>query len=93
MKKRHIRLMVALALLILITISAVVYTSVIIFNKSIRENREEIIIDVSKLAAEQIDGDKINGWLKNGPDEKYKNTERVLNSILHNTPYLQYLYV
>ena len=93
MKKRHLRLMIVLALLILITITAVVYTSVIIFNKSTRDNREEIIINVSKLASEQIDGNKINGWLENGPDENYENTEKVLNSILYNTPYLQYLYV
>ena len=85
--------MIALPLLILITISAVVYTNVIIFNKSTRDNREEIIINVSKLASEQIDGNKINGWLENGPDENYENTEKVLSSILHNTPYLQFLYV
>ena len=93
MKKRHLRLMIALALLILITISAVVYASVIIFNQSIRENREDIIVNVSKLASEQIDGNKVKGWLENGPDEDYINTEKTLKSILHNTPYLQYLYV
>ena len=93
MKKRHLRLIISLALLILITISAVVYSSIIIFNKSTRDNREEIIINVSKLASEQIDGNKVNGWLENGPDESYHNTEKLLNSILHNTPYLQYLYV
>ena len=85
--------MIALALLVMITVAAIVVTSVVIFNRTTRNYREQIIIDVSKLAAGQIDGDLVNGWLNAGADENYLKTGRLLDSILENTPYLQYLYV
>lgn len=93
MKNRNSRLLIVLALLVMITVSAVVYSGVYIFKNTTREHREQIIIDTSKLAAEQIDGDKVNGWFENGPDEEYKETARLLHDILNNTPYLKYLYV
>ena len=92
-KNRHRLLMILLSLLILITVVAIVATSVILFNRTTREYREQIIIRASRLAAEQIDGDKVDGWLTNGADEEYTKTGRLLDSILENTPYLQYLYV
>lgn len=92
-KNRHGFLMILLGLLILVTIVAVVTTSIVIFNRNVRSYREEIIIGVSKLASEYIDGDKIDGWLQNGADEDYTQTGLVLNEILENTPHLQYLYV
>lgn len=85
--------MIILALLVMVTVTAVVVTSVMIFNRTTRNYREQIIIDVSKLAAEQIDGDRIDDWLTDGADEEYMETGRLLDSILENTPYLQYLYV
>lgn len=85
--------MLVLALLVMITVTAVVVTSIVIFNRTTRNYREQIITDVSKLAAEQIDGDLVNGWLNAGADENYMETGRLLDSILENTPYLQYLYV
>lgn len=92
-KNRHRLLMLVLALLVMITVTAVVVTSIVIFNRTTRNYREQIITDVSKLAAEQIDGDLVNGWLNAGADENYMETGRLLDSILENTPYLQYLYV
>ncbi|MBQ7543215.1 MAG: HD-GYP domain-containing protein [Clostridia bacterium] len=92
-KNRHRILMIILALLVMITVIAVALTSVLIFNRTTRSYREQIIIDVSKLAAEQIDGDRINDWLRDGADDGYMETGRLLDSILENTPYLQYLYV
>ena len=92
-KNRHRLLMLVLALLVMLTVTAVVVTSIVIFNRTTRSYREQIITDVSKLAAEQIDGDLVNGWLNAGADENYMETGRLLDSILENTPYLQYLYV
>ncbi|MCR5835110.1 MAG: HD-GYP domain-containing protein [Lachnospiraceae bacterium] len=93
LKKRHDRLMLFLALLMMLTVGAVVYTGVSIFNNTTRSYREKIIVNASKLAVTQVDGDSIDKWLNDGPDEQYADTARVLESILDNTPYLQYLYV
>lgn len=90
---RHRIMMIILSLLLMITVIAVASTGVVLFNRTTREYREQIIIDASRLSAEQIDGDKIDGWLANGPDDEYMQTGRLLASILDNTPYLQYLYV
>ena len=87
-KNRHRLLMLVLALLVMLTVTAVVVTSIVIFNRTTRSYREQIITDVSKLAAEQIDGDLVNGWLNAGADENYMETGRLLDSILENTPYL-----
>ncbi len=92
-KNRHRILMLALGALVMLTVTAVVVTSVFIFNRSTRDQREQIIVNTARLAAEQIDGDRINDWLANGIDADYEATADVLASILHNTPYLQFLYV
>lgn len=93
MKKRNIILAVIMMLAVLLTVTAVVVAGVSIFNNTTRDYREKIIENSSKLAAEQVDGDKIDEWLENGVDQDYKDTESILSSILNNTPYLQYLYV
>ena len=92
-KNRHAVLMIILALLVMVTVVAVSSTSVVLFNRTTRSYREQIIINTAKLAAEQIDGDKVDGWLQNGADDIYMQTGRLLDSILENTAYLQYLYV
>lgn len=92
-KNRHRLMMFLLGLLILITIVAVVVSSMMIFNRTTRNYREQIITSVSKLSAGRIDGDKIQTWLQNGADDDYIQTGILLESILENTPYLQYLYV
>ena len=92
-KNRHLKLMILLVLLMLLTVVAVVMTSVYILNNTTREHRTQIIENTAKLAAARIDGDKVEGWMTNGKDEDYKATAEVLESILHNTPFLQYLYV
>ena len=86
-------LMVVLAFLVMVTVVAVAATSVILYTRTTRSYREQVIINVSKLAAEQIDGDKVVDWLENGADDAYMQTGRLLDSILENTAYLQYLYV
>ena len=92
-KHRHLIIMLLLALLMILTVAAIVTTSVIILNRTTREHRTQIIENTAKLAATRIDGDKVNGWLQNGKDEAYKETADVLESIMHNTPFLQFLYV
>ena len=92
-RNRHRILMLLLALLVMVTVIAVVLTGMFLFNRTTRSYREQTIINVSKLAAEQIDGDKVDGWLTNGVDDAYMQTAHLLNSILENTANLQYLYV
>ena len=92
-KNRHLLLMILLALLMLFTVAAIVTTSIIILNRTTREHRTQIIEHTAKLASTYIDGDKVEGWLENGADEDYTSTAKTLESILKNTPYLQYLYV
>ena len=85
--------MILLGLVMIITVAAVVTVSVIIMNDTTRSTRTSIIEHAAKLASTRIDGDKVDYWMENGKDEDYESTEEVLDSILHNTPYLQYLYV
>ena len=72
MKKRNIILAVIMMLAVLLTVTAVVVAGVSIFNNTTRDYREKIIENSSKLAAEQVDGDKIDEWLENGEDQDYK---------------------
>ncbi|MBQ7726208.1 MAG: hypothetical protein IJT66_03595, partial [Clostridia bacterium] len=92
-KHRHLVLMLLLALLMLLTVAVIVATSILILNRTTREHRTQIIENTARLAATQIDGNKVDGWMQNGKDEAYQSTAEVLESILRNTPFLQYLYV
>ena len=92
-KRRHIRLIMMLSILIILTVFVEIYVSVMLFSKTTVDYRSEIITKAAKLASEQIDGNKIEGWLENGADADYQATAKRLQSILNNTPYLQYLYV
>lgn len=92
-KHRHLLLMLLLALLMLLTVTAIVITSIVILNRTTREHRTKIIENTAVLATTYIDGDKVDGWLENGQDAEYIATSKRLESILRNTPFLQYLYV
>lgn len=92
-RNRHLLLMLLLALLMLLTVAAVVVTSVVILERTTREHREQIIVNTARMAAARIDGDRVDGWLSDGQDDAYFATAEELENILHNTPYLQYLYV
>ena len=92
-KNRHLMLMFLLVLLLLLTVVAIVMTSVYILDSTTREHRTQIIENTARLAAARIDGDKVERWMTYGKDEEYEATAEVLESILHNTPFLQYLYV
>ena len=92
-KHHHLIFMILLGLLMFLTVGAIVTTSVVIINKTTREHRKEIIENTALLATTEIDGDKVDGWLQDGADSFYESTANELENILHNTPYLQYLYV
>ena len=87
------RLMLLLALLAFIIVVVCIVTSYFLFRTAEVDNRKEILVKAGKLAATQIDANKINLWLENGPDDEYFTTEQRLKNILNNTPYLEYLYV
>jgi len=92
-KNRHRKLLVILTLIVMVTVVAVVSSGIFIFNRTTRDYRERILLNTSKLAAEQINGDKVNSWFEKGVDEDYEKTAEILQSIIDNTPYIQYLYV
>ena len=92
-KHTHLVLMFSLALLMLLTVAAIVTGSVLIINRTTREHRTQIIEHTAQLAVTYIDGDKVDGWLENGKDDSYESTASTLHSVLENTTYLQYLYV
>ena len=93
LKNRHLLLMILFVLLMILTVTAVVITSVVILERATREHREQIIVNAADMAVSKIDGDKVDGWLSEGKDDAYLSTAEELESILHHTPYLQYLYV
>ena len=78
---RHFGMIVVLILLLVLAFVASIVVSASMFSRMTREYREEIITKASKLAAEQIDGDKIGSWLESGADEKYMKTAKLLQSI------------
>jgi sensor histidine kinase regulating citrate/malate metabolism len=92
-KTKHFRFMLVIVFLLVIAFSATIIVSTLLFNRSTREYREEIIKKTAILAAEQIDADHIDKWLGSGIDDSYIQTEKLLQSICNHTPYLQYLYV
>ena len=90
---RYAKLAGMFAALVVATVAAIIITSVTLFSGATREYRTETLIKTAKLAASFIDGDRIDGWLADGADEEYLETAGRLQSVLYNTPFLQYLYV
>ncbi|MBQ9483591.1 MAG: HD-GYP domain-containing protein [Ruminiclostridium sp.] len=87
------RLMLISAFLAFAIVIVGIITSSVLFRTATIDNRKEILVKAGKLAATQIDANKINYWLENGADDEYMKTGQQLRHILNNTPYLQYLYV
>ncbi len=87
------RLMLISTLFVFAIVIVCIVTSNMLFRTAETENRKEILVKAGKLAATQIDANKINHWLEDGADDEYYETGRQLKNILNNTPYLQYLYV
>ena len=87
------RLMLISAFLAFAIVIVGIITSSVLFRTAAIDNRKDILVKAGKLAATQIDANKINYWLENGADDEYMKTGQQLRHILNNTPYLQYLYV
>ncbi|MBO4905312.1 MAG: HD-GYP domain-containing protein [Lachnospiraceae bacterium] len=92
-KSRHLGMTIMMVFLLIAAFSASIFVSSVLFNRSTREYRQEILNKAAKLASEHIDADKIDHWLENGADDSYIETANMLQSICNNTPYVQYLYV
>ena len=92
-ESRQKRLIIVWILLAAIMATAITITGVWALSSQIRKDRELSVFGAAKLAANAIDGDRIDSWLENGKDDEYNSTFDTLNDILHNTPYLKYLYV
>ncbi len=73
--------------------AAIAFTSVRLFTTQIREDRAKAAEGAARIAAEIIDGDKVEGWFENGMDDEYYKTSDALYNVLSNTAYLEYLYV
>ena len=85
---RHFGMVALLIVLLIVAFAASIIVSVTLFSRTTREYREEIITKATKLAAGQIDGDRINQWLESGTDEAYIETANLLQSICTYTPYV-----
>ncbi|MBR0412018.1 MAG: HD-GYP domain-containing protein [Eubacterium sp.] len=91
--KRQNLLIIVWIVLAVIMATAITVTGVSVLSSQIRKDREQSVVGAAKLAANAIDADRINDWLKNGKDKEYEKTFETLSDIRDNTPYLKYLYV
>ena len=90
---RHRKLLVIWAFLAVIMAVAITGTSISIVTSQIRTERDQAVTGAARLAAEEIDADRINDWLENGKDEEYDTQSVMLKNVMENTPNLKYLYV
>ena len=90
---RHKRLLIVWGILAVIMAAAITVTSISVLTSLIRDNRDQTVTGASKLAAKEINADKINSWLADGKDEEYDLQSAKLKNIISNTPYLKYLYI
>lgn len=85
-------IIVLIVLSILLTAS-ITYISVQLFTVRVRESRIKVAQGSSALAADIVDGNKVDKWLSGRTDADYENTYAILKNVLDNTPDLKYLYV
>ena len=90
---RHNRPIILMVPLLILSFAASIFASITLFSRATREYREQIMINAARLAAAQIDANKIDHWLESGPDDDYVRTNQILRDICNHTPYIQYLYV
>lgn len=90
---RHRKLLILWVALAVIMAAAITITSIGILTSQIKDERDQTVTGAAKLAANEINGDLVNGWLANGKDDEYAATFDLLKNVLENTPNLKYLYV
>ncbi|MCR5388968.1 MAG: HD domain-containing protein [Lachnospiraceae bacterium] len=70
------------------------YVGIKLYFENARKERIEIAQNCARLAAEMVDGDKINEYIEDGKDaEGYRATESMLRLIRDNSYGVEYLYV
>ena len=90
---RHRRLLIVWGFLAVIMAAAITVTSISVLTSQIRINRDQTVTGAAKLAAKEMDADRINSWLADGKDHEYDVQSVKLKNIMENTPYLKYLYI
>ena len=69
--KTYERVMMIFVLLAVIAVGAGIIASITMFNKFARVYREDTLKKVVRLAASEINPDKIDVWLANGSDKDF----------------------
>ncbi len=65
-----------------------------IFRKTIIEEHKQVAASVADLAAELIDGDRVNEYLETkGNSDSYRKTAELLQTVYDTSPKISYLYV
>lgn len=90
---RRRKLLFVWVILAVIMAGAITITSISILTSQVKNDRDRAVTGAAKLAAKEIDADKINDWLENGKDDEYEIQSGMLKNVLENTPHLKYLYV
>ena len=91
--ERHRKLLIVWALLAVVMAAAITFTSISILTSQIKSDRDRAVTGAAKLAAKEIDAERINTWLASGKDAEYDIQSSMLKNVLENTPHLKYLYV
>ena len=72
---------------------AITVTSISILTSQIKTDRDQAVTGAARIAATEIDADRINAWLADGRDDEYDAQSSMLKNVLYNTPHLKYLYI
>ena len=90
---RYHLLLTSLALLVLILMIVAIWVGTVNYTRAITNDRARVVAGAASLAASQLNGDELERWLTDGADEDYYHTKALLQRILNNEPYVDYLYV
>ena len=97
-EKRAFSMRIKMLIVLIIALSTVAavgtYISVRVYYKSMINQHTALAQGTAKLAAREIDGDKIEDYLaSNGDSEDYRRSYQLLEDILYSSPEIAYLYV
>ena len=97
-KIRTMSLRIKMLIVLMISLSAVAAVgtmiSVRVYYKAMINEHTAIAQGTAKLAAKELNGDSIEGYLANGGDsDEYRKTKQLLEDILYSSPEISYLYV
>lgn len=97
-EKRAFSMRIKMLIVLMIALSTVAavgtYISVRVYYKSMINQHTALAQGTAKLAAREIDGDKIEDYLaSDGDSEDYRRSHQLLEDILYSSPEIAYLYV